>query len=515
MESNMSSFSRSIALISLLWLVFFLAIWNLDTYPSTWFDEGIFLQPPKNLILYGKYALKEGDLFHPFSSYVTTGPPLLLPVAFVFRLIGIDLWQARFVTVSYLMLTAVVFYKLARQLYGHNVGLLALGLIIGSPGLGFVSWGRQVMGEVPSLFFFLLATLIWVYASRRRRLVLLPLVGFALGMAMITRSIYAINLPICWLLLWVADRWHYRQLGFVYYLLPLCIGLMCVAAWYGCQFAGSGFTAMRQSVLETGTSAGRSIFIFAPARMFASLEFLFGPNFYLAFGIPGLIYNLYLSIRAQRSLLELQRVSLLMITLVWLAWYVFASIGWQRYSFPALIITALFAANLFLDLGFRLVRALQSGMGQKQGVTAPMVRATCLVALIVLFCFFPFYRTSLHEEAVAMLDGNDDAPRRFADYLTAHVALDDVIHSWEWELDFFTDHTYYHPPPPMVDVMVRHVYLGEPYSYDMYGFKQIRPHYIIDGPFSKWTGLYSPVYLSQECTLVVSIGAYDLYRANK
>jgi hypothetical protein len=48
----------------------------------------------------------------------------------------------------------------------------------------------------------------------------------------------------------------------------------------------------------------------------------------------------------------------------------------------------------------------------------------------------------------------------------------------------------------------------------MYDFEQHHPDYIINGPFSKWTGLYPPGYLSQECTLVVSIGEYDLYEVN-
>lgn len=510
----MNAISRNVLLILLFGLLFVLAVYNLDTYPPIWFDEGLHLQVPKNLVLYGEYALREGDIFYRFSSYVTTGPPLLLPIALVFRLIGIDLWPARFVTVSYLMLTAVVFYKLARQLYGSNAGLLALGLIVASPGLGFVYWGRQVMGEVPSFCFFLLGTLVWVYATQGRRLLLLSLSGLALGLAMITKNVYALILPACWLLLWAADRWHYRQLNFAYFLFPPFIGLTCLAVWSGYQFVSVGFSTAQQGMLETGASAGRSIFVLAPGRMLASLRFLVGPNFYLAFGVPALIYNLYLTARRPRSLLELQRAFLIVTTVVWLAWYAFASIGWQRYAFPALMITALFVARLFLDLGSRLVRFLPSRTSEKRRAIAPLINGMGLLAVVALLWFFPFFRTSLYEEAVAILNGSDTSARLFADYLTAHVPLDVLIESWEWEIDFLTDHTYHHPPISMVDVMVRHVYLGGPYSYDMYDFEQYHPDYIISGRFSKWTGLYPPDYLSQESTLVVSVGEYDLYKVN-
>lgn len=150
MEGNVNALSRSVVLILLLWLLFFLAVYNLDMYPPIWFDEGIFLQPPKNLVLYGEYALREGDIFYRFSSLVGTGPPLLLPIAFAFRVIGLDLWQARFVTVSYLMLMAAVFYKLADRLYGAEAGLLALGVIVASPLSGIILHPRARLSWLPA-----------------------------------------------------------------------------------------------------------------------------------------------------------------------------------------------------------------------------------------------------------------------------------------------------------------------------------------------------------------------------
>lgn len=504
----MSVFTRNIVIVLSLWLLFFLATYNLDTYPSVWFDEGMHLQPPKNLVLYGTYALADSGVLHPFPSSVSTGPPLLLPVALVFRGIGMELWLARFVTVNYLMLMAAVFYQLARRLYDGKVGLLALWLMIASPGLGFVPLGRQVMGEVPSLFFFLVGTLIWVKATQCRHPPLLLPASLVLGLAMVTKNVYALILTPGWLLLWVADRWRYRQLDARYFLIPLFTSLACLAIWYGYQVANLGSTTFQQDTLEMGASAGRSIFVLASRRMLAAIRFLLGPDFYLCFGVLGLVYNLYLTIQ-RKSLQELQRAFLLVVVVVWLAWYVFVSVGWERYAFPALMITALFVARLFLDSCSRLARFLQA---RTQRSVSATVYALGLVLIAAMLCFLPLRRRSFYEEVIATFGGNDTAAQQFADYLTSHVTSSALIESWEWPIDFFSDHVYHHPPAAMLDVMARHVFLGEPYSSDVYDFEKHNPDYIINGPFSKWTGVYPLDFLRQECTLVISIGDYDLYR---
>jgi len=502
----MRAFLKQARFIPLLLLIFLLAVYHLDTYPPFWFDEGVHLQPPKNLVLYGEYALMDSGVLRRFDPLLSVGPPLLLPIAAAFHLLGIDLWPARFVTVGYLMLTTAVFYRLARQLYGGRTASLALGLLILSPGLEFVRLGRQVMGEIPALFYFLLGMSLWVQATRSRRMVLLVLAGLGLGLAMVTKTVYGLILPIGWFLLWLADRWRYRQLPSVRFLLPPLVGLACLAAWEGYQFASLQLTGFQRQTFELATAAGRSIIVFAPQRMSASVRFLLGPDFYLALGVPALAYNLYRILRGRQGLLGLQRLALLLVGLVWLIWYAFASLGWHRYALPGLVVTALFVARLLLDLGSHVTRSLRWRAG--------VVGGPALAAVVAMSAFFPSYRTSLYEETIAMINRNDDSARRFSEYLATHVDQDALIESWEWEITFFTDHAYHHPPLSVLDLAVRHVFLDEPFPRDVYDFTRYRPDYVVLGPFSKWTGLYPPDYLRQECTHIVSVGSYDLYRVN-
>jgi hypothetical protein len=48
----------------------------------------------------------------------------------------------------------------------------------------------------------------------------------------------------------------------------------------------------------------------------------------------------------------------------------------------------------------------------------------------------------------------------------------------------------------------------------VYDIQRHAPDYVVVGSFAKWTGLYPLDFLEQECTLVTSVGEYDLYRVN-
>ncbi len=493
-------------LLLLVGLILFLALYNLETYPSVWFDEGIHLQVPKNLVLSGQYAVRENGELRSFDPSVSTGPPLLLPVALVFRLLGIGLWQARLVTVIYLLLATAAFYGLARHLFGLKVALLALVMVIASPGAEFISLGRQVMGELPALFFFLMGTLLWLRATQRSRRSLLLLVGLAFGLAMITKNIYAVILPVALILLHLLDQWYYRQLDWSYFWLPLIIGGGCLAAWYGYQSVSLGFGTFQGGARVVGASSARSIFVFSSQRMLSSLKFVIGPNFYVGWGVPGLLYGLYLARR--RDLIGLHQAFVGVISAIWLTWYVLASIGWPRYAFPAIVIVAISSARLLFDLLGWLQWLLRSRISGEWGkYLSLLTRGIYVILTGALLVVVPIYK-----ETLAMLSGDDRSPQLLAAYLDARVPQHELIESWEWEIDFFTNHRYHHPPMSALDAMVRHEFLDEPYSTDAYDVLASHPEYLIVGKFAKWTGIYPAQFLDEKCTLIVSIGEYDLYR---
>jgi hypothetical protein len=105
----------------------------------------------------------------------------------------------------------------------------------------------------------------------------------------------------------------------------------------------------------------------------------------------------------------------------------------------------------------------------------------------------------------------DTSAQDFAQYLSDHIPTSDVIESWEWQLGLLTEHNYHYPDNIWVDRYTAHLFAAEPLS-DGYNLATVRAQYLIDGPFSKFTGIYAEDLANGCCELLVRRGAYDLYR---
>src|SRR4029079_14390565 len=112
--------------------VVFLAVYRLADYPITWFDEGSHLHVPKALSSLGVYADYSSDGFRYFGPTLGVGPTVMLPIAAIFKLLGIGLVQARLVIVAYLLVALYLFHRLSRTLEGEAVAALAIALLISS-----------------------------------------------------------------------------------------------------------------------------------------------------------------------------------------------------------------------------------------------------------------------------------------------------------------------------------------------------------------------------------------------
>jgi hypothetical protein len=94
----------------------------------------------------------------------------------------------------------------------------------------------------------------------------------------------------------------------------------------------------------------------------------------------------------------------------------------------------------------------------------------------------------------------------------SNVGPNDVIESWEWEIDALTPgYTYHHPTNDWVDRFTAYVQFGESIE-NTYSLYEYQPGYLIDGPFSKMTGIYAKFLANDCCQRMTSIGNYDLYK---
>lgn len=146
------------------------------------FDEAFNLQIPKQFALGMGYSTFDGELFDP---QITTGFPVLLPIAFMFKVFGVGLLKARVVMVGYLAFFLILSYILIYRWYGKLAA--SIGLIYPVLIDRFPSTALTVLGELPGAVF-LLASILFL------DLRLFFLAGLALSLSIQTKLIYVFGL---------------------------------------------------------------------------------------------------------------------------------------------------------------------------------------------------------------------------------------------------------------------------------------------------------------------------------
>ena len=551
-----------VAALLLLALIF--STYNLAYSPPPWFDEGWYLQVPRNLVLYGQYAPLSSEGFRNHDTVVGVSPLFYLPIAAIFRLLGVGLLQARAVIVFYFLATCLLVYAVAQRLYGSRVAVTALVLFIfAQPDDRFTSallMGRQVMAEVPALLFLMVGIYMWITSFEGGSPWFLVLSGLFFGFAMKTKAQFMIVLPPVLVGLGLIDRFYYRQHRYRRFVLPLGVGLASVALQYVLLLMLLGREDFVAYLTSLAAASGPQVRLFfnghameRALKMLLRSEISFFVIAGLAYGIfeanrssetycaavgtsearrrcsPGVdaghkcSYNpletarsLTTATNAPHAVLLARRMDRaailrcfpLLFVAVWLTWFIFASVGWARYTFAAFALSYLFVAKLLDDtarsLNQRLERAVPSLRSRAWLSTGRRI-AFLLVVVLVLLGLAPGVR--------AIFSPPDRSAHQLAAYIDGRVDGDETIETWEWEIPFLTPgQTYHHPPTELLNSVIAAVNLGTPYDPQTYDFQQYDPTYILVGPFASWTGLYPTEFVDQRCSRVISVGAYHLYK---
>jgi len=485
-----------------------LLTYNLENWPVTWYDEGTTLQASKNLALLGRYGLLSSEGFRWFDPLISTGPTVIVPIALVFKLWGVGLFQARLVMVLYALATVLILFVLAHYLFGTRTAVAASLLFIATPNdlyANVIGLGRLVMGEVPALFFLGAGSLLWLRSVERGHLLKLIGSGVLLGMAIVTKQqnfLVLAALGFVWAIDWLRER----QLGSRHLVIPLLVSLGCVLLWSGYQAAALGWSRGEQLGVLERLSLQATVGLGSPRLILRGIRVLAASGA-LIWGVPGLVYGLYLSVRRETSALRIRFV--LCLCLVWLVWFLFGSIGWLRYVFPALALMNIFTAKLLADLSGGFAVSLPPVFRDSKQDVAEVARRLAVTLALAFMILTP-----LQQQVLDIVRARDTTPFEFAKYLREAVPQGALIESFEPEIVFLTDHTFHQPSLPVLNAAVRHVQFGLPYPPDVYDFEPYAPAYLINGVFGKYTDLYTKDLADGCCTLMGSIGAYDLYKIN-
>src|SRR5690606_29505524 len=117
--------------------------------------------------LNGIYADYASDGIRYYGPAVGVGPTVMLPIAALFKVAGVSIPLARIVIVAYAALALLMLYALGTRLVNNRLGLLAVALLVLAPGIEFIMAARNVLGEVPGLFFVLAGYWLWLKPGPR------------------------------------------------------------------------------------------------------------------------------------------------------------------------------------------------------------------------------------------------------------------------------------------------------------------------------------------------------------
>jgi len=494
----------------LLWFFGLLAIYffvfhNLTRFPAPWFDEGSHLHVPKTLVQYGVYADISSDGFRYYGPTIGVGPTVMLPIAAMFKLFGVGLLQARIVMALYLLAALFVFYLLVEHLSGKWVAWVAIALVLSSRSVLFLEYGRQLLGEVPGIFFITLALYLWFSKWNENNWMRLSLIGLLFGLAMVTKYQYLLFLAPTLILSWLLDIFYYKTSTHRNFLVPGIIAAGSFGIWQvlTLQYLGPS-TAMENLALLRASAEGAA-FNFNLAQLATNFGELTSRAVYLGALIPALIYGFFISLPRNR---DGQKWSVIFLLVALnLVWYVVASIGWIRYAFLGLTLSSIFIARLFSDItdGFKFDWSAGLFRSLFEIRNAPKFAVSLWLLVIIMV---PMAKT--------VLDIASPGPayaQQMSAYLNENVPQDAVIETWDPEMGFLTDHNYHYPPNALLAVAVDQVYYGGEPVQGRYDFVQTeQPDYLLVGEFSKWTEIYPLEELTSGYELVQTFGDYDLYR---
>lgn len=478
---------------------------HLSEYPIPWYDEGLATQAASTYQVYSVYGTYTVRGFNPFDPALTTGPTILLPVAWLFHLFGPGMFQARVVPAIYTILAVFLLYNLNDRTYGRRVALfvtLTFLLIPQVGDTGFFMLGRQVLGETASFAFILLGLTCWLKEWKGQGAIWGGLSGLAFGLVSISKL--QSSIPVVFVLV-VLSAVRFlgakptRQLRIL--LAPL-ITLVMIAVWIALPNMGYA-DSFRVENQQASLDAIQLLIL--PGfwqRKFSRTGFIMLAGMTLA------VISSTWGLRRQRDVSQWSRNEWLrfafgVMTLSSGLWWSLLSIGWVRYGYfswmTALVILSQDAWVVFLRIRDKLFPEANPA----RRIVYPLAIAG-LVALTLVFQAPPLLKAAERDDAQEM-----------ADYIRDYVDREDVIESWDWQVDALSEHREFnHPPQSLLLIATRQRFI-EQTPYDLkYDLLQANPDFLLTGPFSTWTGVYDHHEVGSLFSEAVSFGPYTFWLRN-
>ena len=465
-------------------------------WPATWIDEGFVTNGAMTLATRHAYGTSSADgvrVVHP--TLVANGPGVLIPVAMAMRVGGVGVTAARGTAAVFMVICGLLVRRTATRLANPVAGVAALVLLLAMPREGFLYFGRMALGNVPGLVYVFLGLALWVSAVERTSLALGALAGLLFGLAAVTKAQWSLVLPPALALAWLVHRAVLRRHDTRIFAATALGALAPLLLWYAARWAMQGGALFAEDLGELQETSRWNVLAFDPGRYAA------GSLWYLVSSGVAAVWATALGFAVWA--LRHRRVDAHPVVLpaalaaVWMTWYVVVSVGWPRYAFE----------------GFALSTALAgAAIGRWREIWTSFAPVRQLVAIrVAAVAIAAMLAGGVTAHAIARVRDLATAPDRsaqtFSATLAALVGPGQLVESWEWQLDVLVDRPLHHPDDLWVGRYTAQIFGGVPVR-DTYDWRRASPRYLVDGPFSKFTGIYRAGLTEGCCTLVASDGQY-------
>ena len=135
---------------------------TLTTKPQIWVDEAKSIELARNFLNFGKLNIQvaPGE-FTDFPEILqSTGYPVTVSLAAIFKIFGYGLVQARIFMLGWMLAALLAVFMLGRRLFGDSSAIFAVLLI--ASFASFYDSGRTVVGEIPGFVFLMLGLYLWL-----------------------------------------------------------------------------------------------------------------------------------------------------------------------------------------------------------------------------------------------------------------------------------------------------------------------------------------------------------------
>jgi hypothetical protein len=490
-------------------------IYRLDEVPTFWWDEGWALSLARNSVELGHYGhLLLGERIP--VRMMSTGWPAVAPAIASFRLLGIGVWQGRLPYVFITTGSLIILYRLATCLYNHKVALGAVFFsltLLGHPQVNPILLGRQVLGEVPAVFFLLLGY--WLFIKGN----LISIVGASLswGLALQTKiqvlPFFIFSLCFYYFLPIISRKPHINKTVGSSMIGGLAVHFILSIAREHVLSSGMVSASPQHDptlvIRDWGNLFTYVIVMIPSIRLSAILWVILG-------GVPTLVGLWYTrpwkgSTNRQDGH-ETRTAGLHLVwglSASWLVWFILLSVDWPRYLFVPLFLGSIFCSAACYNMNQlnpvtafrRALKALRPGGHPQQSITDVTLFVSWIACLI----------SSAAIIIVLMILPADNSASDMSQYVNTYTNSNAIIETHESELFLFIQRPYHFPPDEAVWNSQGRKFRGQEIDF-IYDPLAHDPDYLIIGWCTRDWPPYVELAESGTFSRIHTVGGYDLYK---